>query len=101
MTALVIIGLFLLAFLGVPLFVVLAAGSLMLAANSDIDSAVLIVEMARLGSSPTLLAIPLFTFAAVVLSHGGAPRRMVQVFTALVGRMPGGLAVIQSRSSAS
>jgi len=99
-TTLVIIGLVLLALLGVPLFIVLAAGALILAANSDIDSAVLIVEMVRLGSSPTLLAIPLFTFAGVVLSHGGAPRRLVQVFTALVGRMPGGLAVVTLTSCA-
>ncbi|MEQ1592286.1 MAG: TRAP transporter large permease subunit [Thiobacillaceae bacterium] len=100
MTSLVILGLFLLAFLGIPLFVILAAGSLILAASSDTDSAVLIVEMVRLGSSPTLLAIPLFTFAGVVLSHGGAPRRLVQVFTALVGRMPGGLAVVTLTSCA-
>ncbi len=100
MTSLIILGLFLFAFLGVPLFVVLAAGSLMLAASSNTDSAVLIVEMVRLGSSPTLLAIPLFTFAGVVLSHGGAPRRLVQVFTALVGRMPGGLAVVTLTSCA-
>jgi tripartite ATP-independent transporter DctM subunit len=100
MTSLVILGLFLLAFLGIPLFVVLAAGSLILAASSDTDAAVLIVEMVRLGSSPTLLAIPLFTFAGVVLSHGGAPRRLVQVFTALVGRMPGGLAVVTLTSCA-
>lgn len=100
MTALIILGLVLLALLGVPLFIVLAAGALLLAASSGIDSAVLIIEMARLGSSPTLLAIPLFTFAAVVLSQGGAPRRMVQIFTALVGRMPGGLALVTLTSCA-
>ncbi len=100
MTELIIAVLILLALLGVPLFVVLAAGSLALAVSNNTDTAVLIIEMVRLGSSPTLLAIPLFTFAAVVLSHGGAPRRMVQVFTALVGRMPGGLAVVTLTSCA-
>jgi C4-dicarboxylate transporter DctM subunit len=100
MTGLLVTGLILLALVGVPLFVVLAAGSLLLAFNSATDPAVLIVEMVRLGTSPTLLAIPLFTFAAVVLSHGGAPKRMVQVFTALVGRLPGGLAVVTLTSCA-
>jgi C4-dicarboxylate transporter DctM subunit len=100
MTAAIILALILLALLGVPLFVVLAAGALIMALSSDIDTAVLIIEMVRLGSSPTLVAIPLFTFAGVVLSHGGAPRRLVQVFTALVGRMPGGLAVVTLTSCA-
>ena len=59
MTALIILGLVLLALLGVPLFIVLAAGALLLAASSGIDSAVLIIEMARLGSSPHAVGHPI------------------------------------------
>jgi TRAP-type mannitol/chloroaromatic compound transport system permease large subunit len=36
-----------------------------------------------------LAAIPLFTFSGVVLAAGGAPQRMIQLFNALVGWLPG------------
>lgn len=83
-----------LAMLGIPLFVVLGAGSLLAAHSSDLDSAVLAVELARLASSPNLMAIPLFTLAGVALSRGGAPQRLVGLFNALIGWMPAGLAVV-------
>jgi tripartite ATP-independent transporter DctM subunit len=41
-----------------------------------------------------LPAIPLFTLAGHVLSAGGACRRLVRVFGALVGWLPGGLAIV-------
>lgn len=84
----------LLALLGVPLFVVLGAGSLYAAWSADLDTALLAVEMTRLASSPNLMAIPLFTLAGVVLSRGGAPQRLVKLFNALIGWMPAGLAVV-------
>lgn len=83
-----------LALLGVPLFVVLGAGSLYAAWSADLDTALLAVEMTRLASSPNLMAIPLFTLAGVVLSRGGAPQRLVKLFNALIGWMPAGLAVV-------
>ena len=46
---------------------ILGAGSLLYAQQSDLDSALLIVELNRLATSPNLTAIPLFTLAGVVL----------------------------------
>lgn len=83
-----------LALFGLPLFTVLGAGSLLYAQQSDLDPAVLIVELNRLASSPNLTAIPLFTFAGVVLAAGGAPQRLIRLFNALLGRLPGGLAAV-------
>mgnify|MGYP001818547290 FL=1 len=100
MTWLAIPGLVLLALLGLPLFVVLAGGSLLAAYNGGLDPAVLIVELYRLANQPYLAAIPLFTLAGVVLSAGGAPRRMVQLFNAMVGWMPGGMAAVALASCA-
>ncbi|MBI5783669.1 MAG: TRAP transporter large permease subunit [Gammaproteobacteria bacterium] len=93
MTIAIIAFLILIATLGVPLFVVLGAGSLIATYAADLDSAVLLIEMLRLTSSPNLMAIPLFTLAGVTLARGGAPRRLVKLFNAAFGWMPGGLAI--------
>ncbi len=94
MIAVTIVLLALAAALGVPLFAVLGAGSLIAAHAAGLDPAVLIVEMMRLASSPNLIAIPLFTLAGVTLSRGGAPQRLLAMFNAGFGWMPGGLAIV-------
>jgi len=83
-----------LALLGLPLFAVLGAGSLVYARESGLDAALLIIELNRLATSPNLTTIPLFTFAGVVLAAGGAPQRLIRLFNALLGWLPGGLAVV-------
>ncbi|TCK18469.1 tripartite ATP-independent transporter DctM subunit [Thiogranum longum] len=83
-----------LALFGLPLFAVLGAGSLLYAHYSELDSALLIVELNRLASSPNLTAIPLFTLAGVILSSGGAPQRLIRLFNALLGWLPGGLSIV-------
>jgi tripartite ATP-independent transporter DctM subunit len=82
------------AFLGLPLFVVLGGGALLGARAADLDPAVLMIEMLRLTASPNLVAIPLFVLTGVVLARGGAPARWVRVFNAVLGWMPGGLALV-------
>ncbi len=84
----------LLALFGLPLFAVLGAGSLLYAGQSDLDSALLIVELNRLAASPNLTAIPLFTLAGVILSSGGAPQRLIRLFNAMLGWLPGGLSIV-------
>jgi C4-dicarboxylate transporter DctM subunit len=90
----------LLTLLGLPLFVTLAAGGLLATHYAGLDAALLIVELNRLASSPYLAAIPLFTFAGVVLAAGGAPKRMIQLFNACVGWLPGGMAGVAIASCA-
>ncbi len=89
-----VIILFALALFGLPLFTVLGAGSLLYAQQSNLDSAVLIVELNRLATSPNLTAIPLFTLAGVVLAAGGAAQRLIRLFNALLGWLPGGLGIV-------
>ncbi|GMQ83675.1 MAG: hypothetical protein BMS9Abin06_0412 [Gammaproteobacteria bacterium] len=89
-----VIILFALALFGLPLFTVLGAGSLLYAQQSDLEAAVLIIELNRLATSPNLTAIPLFTLAGVVLAAGGAPQRLIRLFNALLGWMPGGLGIV-------
>jgi tripartite ATP-independent transporter DctM subunit len=100
MTIAVVFLLVLLTLLGLPLFVALAAGSLLATFNAGLDPALLAVELNRLAASPYLAAIPLFTFAGVVLAAGGAPERMIQLFNACVGWLPGGIASVALASCA-
>ncbi len=95
-----VIGLVLLALLGLPLFTALGAGSLLFAWQSELDPALLIIELNRLASSPNLSAIPCFTFAGVVLAAGGAPQRLIRLFNSLLGWLPGGLAAVALGSCA-
>jgi len=94
MTFLVIGLLVLLALLGLPLFAVLGAGGIVASINADLDPEILIIELYRLATQPNLIAIPLFTFAGMIMAAGGSPQRLVKLFNALFGWMPGGLAVV-------
>jgi len=85
---------FVLALLGAPLFVVIAANALLHLHAADYDFTLMFIEFYRLAEMPMLLPIPLFTFAGYVLAESRAPSRLVRVSKALFGRMPGGLAVV-------
>jgi tripartite ATP-independent transporter DctM subunit len=82
------------AVLGAPLFAVIAAGAILAFGRADVDQIAVVMEVYRIADTPVLLAIPLFTFAGFILSESRAPNRLVRLSDALLGWMPGGLAVI-------
>jgi len=88
------------ALIGAPLFTVIAAGGMLTSHFEDISPDILIIEMNRLASSPNMIAIPLFTFAGVLMSSGGTPQRLVNFYRAAFGWMPGGLAIVTIGSCA-
>jgi tripartite ATP-independent transporter DctM subunit len=94
MTILVITILLLLMLLGAPIFVVISGLALYLLFTGQIDSSAMIIEMHTMATTPVLVAIPLFTFAGYLLSESNAPKRLIRVSDALLGRVPGGLAII-------
>ncbi len=83
-----------LALLGAPLFAIIAAAAMLAFYRADIDLAIMGIEFFRVAEMPMLLAIPLFTFAGYLLSESGAPTRLVRLSNAILGWMPGGLAVV-------
>jgi len=89
-----ILAVVLVALLGAPLFAVLAAVTFLLYRAEGIDFGSVAVEMYRLAENPLLIAIPMFTFAGYLLAESQAPRRLVTVSRALLGWMPGGLAIV-------
>ena len=88
------ISLVIIALIGAPLFTVIAAGAILTSYSTDISPDIIIIEMHRLAASPNMIAIPLFTFAGVLMSNGGAPQRLVNFYRAAFGWMPGGLAIV-------
>jgi C4-dicarboxylate transporter DctM subunit len=86
--------LLLLAILGAPLFTIIAASAMAGFSREGIDLSVVAIEFFGIAETPVLVAIPLFTFAGFLLSEGGAPGRLVRLSQALLGWLPGGLAMI-------
>jgi len=90
------IGLLLLlcALLGTPLFIVLAALALVNFFDSGTGIVVLAEEHYKLATNPHLITIPLFTFAGFVMAYSKAGDRLVRASQAVLGWMPGGLAIV-------
>jgi tripartite ATP-independent transporter DctM subunit len=88
------LALLVLAIFGAPLFAVIAASAMLGFHGEGIDLSVMAIDFFGLAETPVLVAIPLFTFAGFLLSEGQAPGRLVRLSQALLGWLPGGLAVI-------
>ena len=91
---LISLGLVLLVLLGAPLFAVIGASVMLAFAGTDVDLTVVIIEIYRLAEMPVLVAIPLFTFAGYLLAESQAAQRLVRITNALLGWLPGGLALV-------
>jgi C4-dicarboxylate transporter DctM subunit len=83
-----------LVILGTPLFAIIATSALIGFYSEDIDLSVIAIEIYRIADTPVLLAIPLFTFAGYVLGESNSSQRLVRMTNALLGWMPGGLAIV-------
>ena len=88
------IALIILAIFGAPLFAVIAASAMLGYQKEGIDLMAIAIEILGIASMPFLSAIPLFTFAGYLLSESNAPRRLVRLTGALLGWVPGGLALV-------
>ncbi len=82
------------AFLGAPLFIVILAAAMLGFYVSDIPLTVITIEIYRLVDTPLLLALPLFTLSGYILAESNLSSRLVRVTQAMLGWMPGGLAVV-------
>lgn len=80
--------------LGAPLYVTLGGAAVMLfwSEGSTVDA--LPVDQYGLVTNPTLPTLPLFTLAGYFLAEGGASKRLIRVFTALVGSIRGGTVIM-------
>ncbi|HPR04210.1 MAG TPA: TRAP transporter large permease subunit, partial [Deltaproteobacteria bacterium] len=90
-----IVCIVLLAFLGAPIFAVLSSLALLGFHLSGIRFAALIVDIySQFSNNPVLYTIPIFTFAGFILAESRASVRIVNFSQAVLGWMPGGLAIV-------
>lgn len=93
-TWVIVVVLVLLALLGAPLFSIIGGIALYAFDQEGIDTSSVIIELYRIAETPTLIAIPLFTFAGYLLAESRSPQRLVTLARALFGWIPGGLAIV-------
>ena len=82
------------AFLGAPIFTVIAGATLLLLWMVQFPIASIPLKHYSLVTNPSLPAIPLFTLAGFFLAEGGASKRLISVFQLLVGRVRGGPVIV-------
>lgn len=83
--------------IGTPLFLVFGSASMYLFGSSQggtITSVAIDVFSEKFADSPTLVTIPLFTISGYLMAESGTPKRLVELSRALLGWMPGGLAIV-------
>jgi tripartite ATP-independent transporter DctM subunit len=80
--------------LGTPIFVILGGAAVLLFLSEATPPVLILVKTYTLAVSPTLPAIPLFTLAGFLLAEGKSSERLLHVFRAWFGWIPGGTAVV-------
>ncbi len=94
MSSIVYLGTFLFALLGGPIFAVMSLFAISAFMFAEIDISAVAVEIYRIASSPTLLTIPLFTFAGYLMAESKSPERLLKLANAALGWLPGGVAIV-------
>jgi tripartite ATP-independent transporter DctM subunit len=80
--------------LGAPIFVVLGGAALILFWGQDLPIASISLTHYSMVTNPSLPTVPLFTLAGYFLAEGGASKRLIRVFQALLGQLRGGPAIV-------
>ncbi len=98
MSWVVVLALIGLVVIGAPLFVIVGGvTALCLALLTPLagfhDLQILVQNMEGLATKQEFLAIPLFIASGAIMTEGGIARRLVELMRALLGHLPGGLAV--------
>lgn len=94
------VTLFLLLFIGAPVFVALSLSSVItIIGFTNYDLMVVVQRMFGGIDKFSLMSVPFFILAANVMKNGGIARRILTFAQVLVGHSPGGLAVTTEVSS--
>lgn len=94
MSSLIYSGILVFAALGGPIFAVMSLFAIVAFSFADIDISAVAVEIYRIASAPTLLTIPLFTFAGYLMAESKSPMRLLRLANASLGWLPGGVAIV-------
>lgn len=93
-----LIGFVVLLALNVPVAICLGIAAIIAVASiGDVPAGYLVAQRIATGiASFPLLAIPFFVLSGLLLGEGGMARRLIDFAAALVGRLPGGLAYVNT-----
>ncbi|MBM3266284.1 MAG: TRAP transporter large permease subunit [Candidatus Sericytochromatia bacterium] len=95
MTAAITAGITALTLVGAPLFIILALITIIgFLATGQEAGLIFMGEMYKIAEQPMFIAIPLFTFAGYLMAEAKTSTRLINLTRALVGWMPGGIAVV-------
>jgi tripartite ATP-independent transporter DctM subunit len=82
------------AVLGAPIFVLLGGIAILLFLTEAQTPYIILLRTYSLSTSDTIPAIPLFTLAGFLLAEGRSSERLLRLFRAWFGWIPGGTAVV-------
>lgn len=88
------LGIVLLAVIGVPLFIIMSLAALVAFTYSGVEISAVSQEFYRIASAPTLMTIPLFTFAGYLMAESKSPKRLLRLAETSLGWMPGGISIV-------
>ena len=87
--------------MGAPIAYSLAGASLLAVfLGGEISSMVIVQRLFTGTDSFTLMAIPFFMIAGVLMETGGVSKRLIKLCDTLIGSLPGGLAIVTIVASA-
>ncbi|WP_082252808.1 TRAP transporter large permease [Bacillus sp. FJAT-27251] len=89
----------LLLLMRVPVALCLVVSSFLTGIYMDIDLAALVQRMVNGLKSFSLLAIPFFILAGEIMNEGGISRRLINLANVLIGKVRGGLAMVNVLAS--
>ena len=84
----------LLASIGVPLFIIMGLAALVAFSFSGVEISAVAQEMYRIAAAPTLMTIPLFTFAGYLMAESQSPKRLMKLAETGLGWLPGGISIV-------
>lgn len=88
------IGIVFLAILGTPLFIIMSLAALVAFTFSGVEVSAVAQEFYRISSAPTLMTIPLFTFAGYLMAESKSPQRLLRLAETGLGWLPGGISIV-------
>ncbi|MBF0362906.1 MAG: TRAP transporter large permease subunit [Oligoflexia bacterium] len=83
-----------LAIIGTPLFVIMVLFAMVAFTFADISISSVSIAIYQVAAQPMMLSIPLFTFAGYLIAESKSPQRLMRLGQALLGQLPGGVAII-------
>lgn len=89
-----VLGIVGLAIIGVPLFVIMSLAALVAFTYSGVEVSAVAQEFYRISSAPTLMTIPLFTFAGYLMAESKSPQRLLRLAETGLGWLPGGISIV-------